>query len=161
MATDSVRIRDYSDRELLAIVGDLARANGNPGGAVEARAVAVRVFGVKDTPRNEEDLSYFSKCVTARFTWMRRFGLLEKGEHVGEWFLSEKGNAYRRAKLTRAIESQIASMDDELIALAHAVGDRMVKADDVGATAIRREILFQAERRKMIASGRYSRRRRW
>lgn len=147
----AVRIRDFSDRELLGVIADLAGANGRTGTVVEARDVALRVFGVTPNARNESDIAYFTKCVTARFTWMRRFGLLDKGEAAGEWYLSREGNALRRARLQRAVDVGIASSKDEtMLALANVTGERMLHARPVEAKAMERELRFQIERRKRL-----------
>jgi hypothetical protein len=142
--TDTVRIRDYSDLDLLGIMADLAKANGTPGEAVDSRDVAARCFGTKD----EESLTYYTKCVTARFTWMAFFGLVEKAEQTRLWYISDEGNALRRGSIGRTAQTIDNMPDVAALALAHVVGQRFLEAGDVAATAMRRELVFQIERRR-------------
>ena len=70
---DHVQISDFSDRELLSLINDLRPP-------VTAREVGVRIFGIKELEENEQEISRVSRCVTARFVWMRRYGLLDRVE---------------------------------------------------------------------------------
>lgn len=144
LASDHLAIRDFSDREILAVMLDeMGRADG----AVESRALAIRIFGIPE--ENEEAVKYYNRCTASRFAWMRRFGFVDKGEKKGEWVMTELGEAMLRNRLPAALSSRIEAVDDAgALSLGNAVGLKLVGSGDVAATAMRRELLFQIERRK-------------
>jgi hypothetical protein len=146
---DALRIRDFSDREILAIVADQASANGVVGGPVDARDVALRVFGLKDNEANRDSIAYYTRCVSVRFSWMRRFGLMEKGEQKGQWLLSKDGNALRAASLRAAVDRGIDEAgEDQSLVLANKVAERLFNSSAIAAKAMEREFRFQISRRK-------------
>jgi hypothetical protein len=132
----SAKIGDYSDREILAAMADL---NGD--GDVRAQDLATRLLGAEE--------KHEIRCVTSRLAWMRRFGLVEKGEQKGEWTISNEGVALGFAKLPRAIDTHIAGAPvTASLELAHVVGERMVRSRDVVRTAMRREFQWQIRRKR-------------
>jgi hypothetical protein len=143
VATDHVRIADYSDREILAMMLDL-----DGSGEVAASDLARRIFGLQ--PNADKDaLVHANRCVTSRLSWMRRFGLVYKGEEVGVWAISHEGKALRSAKLGRAMNSAVTnSHDSVMLEMAHVVGERFLRARPVSRTAMRRELQFQILRGK-------------
>jgi hypothetical protein len=143
VATDHVRIADYSDREILAMMLDL-----DGSGEVSASELSFRIFGL--TPESDlDELKHGHRCVTSRLSWMRRFGLVYKGEEVGMWAISHEGKALRSAKLGRAMNSAVTnSHDSAMLEMAHIVGERLLRAKPVSRTAMRRELQFQILRGK-------------
>jgi hypothetical protein len=151
---DHAAIRDFSDRELLGILADLSEANGGIGEEVDARVVASRVFGVTDNYKNKDLIAYLTLCVSSRFAWMRKYGMLEKGETKRHWVLSPMGNAMRTSRVPNPVAVAISSSEDSrMLALANLLGERMLRAGDVGAAAMRREFQFQVQRRKNLSRG--------
>lgn len=139
---DHVRIGDYSDRELLGIMADLGGLD------IATRDVALRISGLPELEDNEPEIRHWTKCVGSRFSWMRRYGLVEKAEEKGEWSISETGERLRRAKLG-AVATRIAQADDiAALQLANVVGEKLVVAGMVEGRAMQRELIFQINRRK-------------
>ena len=139
---EHIRISDYSDRELLGIMFDLAGT-----GVVTSRELATRLFAIPDLEDKEEEAKHATKCAGARLAWMKRYGLVEKGDNLGEWQLSVAGDQLRRSKLRNTVSSGIAQTDAALD-LANAVGEKLVKAGAVEGRAMQRELQFQIGRRK-------------
>lgn len=132
----NVRISDFSDREILGMMGDL----GN--GVVAASELTFRVFGL-NSESDPDQVKYGNRCVTARLSWMRRFGLVEKGEEPGIWSISKEGEILRAGRLAASILSGIQrSGDDSALTLAHAVGQRFLRTTPVARIAMRREWQF-------------------
>jgi hypothetical protein len=143
---EHVQIRDFSDREIIAIMADL---NSGPLEFVTTTEMARRIFGLGSDEVNTEQLRYAEKCVTARMTWMRRYGLVVKGEEKGHWHISADGYRLRFAKLPRAVSNALShSPDASMLELTHEVAERMLQADEVVSRAMRREFQFQTNRRK-------------
>jgi hypothetical protein len=141
MAEEHVQIRDFSDRELMAVIADL----GNP---VSAREVAVRIFGIAELEENELEIRRESRCVISRFVWMRRYGLLERDEE-GLWRISNEGEALRKGKLSASVENGIVSAkESSALTLANLVGEKLVGAGVVSGRAMQRELQFQIARRR-------------
>jgi hypothetical protein len=141
-AAEHIRISDYSDRELLGIMFDLAGT-----GVVTSRELAVRLFAIPDLEDKEEEAKHATKCAGTRLSWMKRFGLVEHGENKGEWQISVAGDQLRRARLRGTVSNGIASTDAALD-LANVVGEKLVKAGKVEGRAMQRELTFQIGRRK-------------
>lgn len=140
----TLRISEFSDREILAIMADLQ--NGSE--EVRAGDLALRVFGIRETESSAEILDHAARCVTARLTWMRRYGLVEKGEEKGMWSVSEAGRQLRFTSLGRALSSAVSNTpDSSLLELTHQISERMLRESDVPARAMRREFQFQIARR--------------
>jgi len=142
LEAEHITIADYSDRELLAIMFDLAGT-----GAVSSRELAVRLFAIPDIEDNTAQIKHAVKCAGVRLSWMKRYGLVEKGEEKGEWQISVAGDALRRSKLRASVSTNIAQTDAALD-LANAVGEKLVKAGRVEGRAMQRELTFQINRRK-------------
>jgi hypothetical protein len=139
--SDQARIQDYSDREILGIIVDA-------GGIVTAQELAARIFAV-DAERDGDAAKHAARCCVSRLAWMKRFGLVEKGEAKGEWELTGEGRALRSAKLGRAMSSAIHNVQDGSgMVLAHEIGLRLVRARPVARTAMRRELMHQILRGK-------------
>jgi hypothetical protein len=143
MRSNSVRIADFSDREILAMMMDISAD-----GIVMAGDLTLRAFGLK-ADDDQDVLDHAARCVTSRLAWMRRFGLVEKGDEVGEWSVSREGRIFREAKLGRAMSSAITNTQDgSMLVMAHEVGERFLRAKPIAQTAMRRELQFQIGRRK-------------
>jgi hypothetical protein len=140
----TIRISDYSDRELLGIMFDL---NGT--GVVTTRELALRLFAIPDLEENTDRITHARKCAGSRLSWMKRFGLIEKGEEPGEWMISVEGDKLRRSKLRNTIASGISGTDAALD-LANVVGEKLVSAGRVEGRAMQRELIFQINRRKRV-----------
>jgi len=140
-ASSDLQIKTFSDREILGIMADI-------GGEILASDLALRIFGLNGTDDEDAKL-HATRCVTARLTWMRRYGLVEKGEEKGIWSASRMGQALRRYSLGRSLSSAISNSPDvALMEMTHQVSERMLKEKDVAARAMRREFQHQVTRRR-------------
>jgi len=139
---EHIRISDYSDRELLGIIWDLAGS-----GVVTSRELAVRLFAIPDLEEKTEEVKHATKCAGARLAWMLRYGLIEKGENLGEWQISVEGDKLRRSRLRTAVANGI-TQTDAALDLANKVGEKLVSAGPVEGRAMQRELTFQIGRRK-------------
>jgi hypothetical protein len=142
LEAEHIRISDYSDRELLGVMFDLAGT-----GVVTSRELATRLFAIPEGEDFAELTKHATKCAGTRLSWMKRYGLVESGDKLGEWQISVAGDQLRRAKLRGAVSSGIAQTDAALD-LANAVGEKLVKAGKVEGRAMQRELTFQINRRK-------------
>jgi len=141
---EHVRISDFSDRELLAVMEDL---NGN--GVVRSRDIALRLSAIPDLDARTEEIAHASHCVSIRMSWMRRYGLVEKGETHGEWMISEAGRRLRAARVRGLVRTGISQAEDAAgMEIANVVGEKLVAAGTVEGRAMQRELEFQIKRRK-------------
>ena len=142
-SADHVKIGDFSDRELLALLIDM-------GHQCSAWEMAQRVFGVAD---DHEELPRLARCVTSRFVWMRRYGLVVRGED-GSWQLSQMGLALRTERVATRITNEIGGVaESKLLDLANTVGVRLVDAKEVEGRAMQRELAYQINRRRARLRG--------
>lgn len=108
----SLRIVDFSDRELLHIINDLR----NEDGWTSSQEVAEELGIQADHP---------AQCVGQRMTWLARYGCVEK--HKDEkhmWRITDFGESIMRGKLSKGAERQLENMDEGQLLLA----TRMVTA---------------------------------
>jgi hypothetical protein len=140
----SLRVTDFSERELLAIVHDLQNRDGE----VDITRVSEQIW-----PRaaKDDDLAWHARhSVAIRFAYMRRMGVIDKipGKH-GFWELTEFGREFVRGRATAAQRKAIAeaNVGQELEVMA-LVGDLFEKVDEDAATLMRREFQFRAYRRR-------------
>ena len=141
-----VQISDFSDRELLALIADLAPP-------VSSRDVGIRIFGIKELEDNEPEIAHAARCVTSRFVWMRRYGLLDRNEE-GEWLNSAHGEALRMGTLSSPVSNGIANLkENSALALANAVGEKLVGSGVISGRAMQRELTFQINRRRVVVRG--------
>jgi hypothetical protein len=142
-ASSDLQIRTFSDREIISVMGDL-------GGGLEVLAseLAARIFGLNGNDDPDVHL-HATRCVTSRLSWMKRYGLVLKGEDKGTWVASEWGKSLRYTPLGRALSAAITNTPEaSLMELTHQVSDRMLRANDIPARAMRREVQHQILRRK-------------
>lgn len=142
-ANGHVQIRDYSDRELLAIMLDL-------GDDVPSLVMAARIYGWSAIESEDKAVTvHGNRCVTSRLVWMRRYGLVTRNKLDGTWAVSAPGRAMLGAQLSKPVVGGIEhASDTHGLALANLVGERLVRAEEISGTAMRRELQFQIERRR-------------
>lgn len=144
MASEPVQhlqIRDFSDRELLAVIRDA-------GGTVVAAELAQRIFVVADG-----ELPHFTRCVTSRLVWMRRYGLIDRTEE-GAWAISAEGEELRAGRVSDTVAAGIDRMGEtSMLNLGHVVGVKLVAAGPVAGRAMQRELSHQMNKRKARLRG--------
>lgn len=133
-----LRIRDFSDREILALFADV-------GGKAPAREVALRVFGLRE---DDEAVKHSTRCVTSRLCWMRRYGLIDRAED-GDWLVSAMGEQLRRGRVPESMATGIDRMEETKgLDLANVVGIKLLGAGEVTGRAMQRELTHQINRRR-------------
>lgn len=123
---ESLKLTDYSDRELLFLIQDVADKDGWV--TTEGLAAAL-------------DLNHPNpiQCVGTRMGWMARFGIVEKGR-AHTWRLSHVGYAVMRAGLNKgAVNAMGSTKDEALLELTHKLTDRYASTAPEVATLMRRE----------------------
>lgn len=126
MAPTNLTLAEYSDRELLHIVRDVADADGR----ATPQDIAERVGVQHEHP---------TRCVGSRLAWLRRYGAVTRDEE-GRWALTAMGERYALGALSDNERSTFDQMPAEhLVALMSAVTRRYRTVAPTGAHLIRRE----------------------
>ena len=143
----SLRIDDYSDRELLLIVRDLGKTD--PDQWVLSIDIAERLGIESQRPK---------QVVGSRMSWLQRYGALER-EHLRDeygnlrfktngkpvyaqrWRLTERGKELAVGKLTKRDQDQLAKVtsDERLLLVTRFLTQRQRATDDTARTLMRRE----------------------
>jgi hypothetical protein len=137
-----MRLADFSDRELLLIVGDL---QGNSNGWASTRDVAVKV-GM--------DNVHGLRCVGSRLSYLRRIGVLEdrtadapQRSRYKLWGLSDMGASLAKGALTAAESRNLAKLTPEkLVLITQEIARRSATVDPDSDTV--KTIAWRAFRRE-------------
>jgi hypothetical protein len=140
MPIDHLRIEDYSDREFLLIVADVA---ADEDGWADSDQIAQRM-----------DLSS-RRLASSRLSWLRRYGAVER-EHVRDehgqiryhrngkamttqrWRLTPAGEAVAFGKLRKGDEKALANLKDEqMLLVTRWLTERTVGDDTIGKLVAR------------------------
>ena len=140
----SLKLMEFSDRELLLILNDVADHEGY------ASAVEVAAKLHLDHPRPHQ-------CVSVRFSWLARYGALEREHmrdehgnlmwtgrglprHTQRWRMTAMGRAMAVGALTKTQEAQLGRIgDDRMLMLTRYLSQRARSADPVAAKLVERE----------------------
>ena len=146
-SNEHVQISDFSDRELMAIIAGMTQP-------VSVREVASQIFGVADDEDHSQEMRHLARCVVSRFSWMKRYGLLDRDEEK-LWSISPEGEALRKGRLAATVENGIKNgKASSALALANVVGEKLVgQTKGASGLAMRRELQFQLTRRRTIERG--------
>ena len=106
MPPASLRLADFLDEEVLAIVQDLANYEGYVSSQEFAEAVGLE-----------------TRNVGTRFSWLRKYGVLERNERVGDpfyrhWRLTRIGQGVIEARFGKAQQNALANLDESQLPLA-------------------------------------------
>ena len=141
----SLRIVDYSDRELLLVVRDLGEADG----WVTSQEIAERLQIESARPK---------QVVGSRMSWLQRYGALER-EHLRDafgnlryrgngkpvytqrWRLTSRGEQLAAGNLTKRDQEVLGRItsDDHLLLVTRYLTQRQRSTDDTARTLMRRE----------------------
>ena len=137
---EHLRITDYSDREFLLVMNDVAEGDG----WADSEAVAQRL-----------DLTE-RRIASSRLSWLARYGAVErehvrdeagniryhrngKPMHTQRWRLTEVGRSVAFGKLRRSAETALEKIDDgQLLLLTRWLNERTV-GDDTYGKLVQRE----------------------
>lgn len=148
MALEHLRITDYSDREFLLVLEDVADADG----WASSQEVADRL-----------DLAH-RRIASSRLSWMKRLGQVEreierddhgnlrthrdgKPVYTQRWCLTDEGFAYAHATLRKGDESALARMRDEQMLLLTRYLTERTNVSEVQRRMVEREWRFGHARR--------------
>lgn len=136
----SLQLKDFSDLELLRRIQDVVdkSRDANGGGFVRAEDVS-KVLGL-DHPNPVQ-------CVRARFSWLKRYGILEKND-VGEWRITPAGCTALDARLNKAVTTGYEKMNDgQRVALTNLLSTGYASVDTASANLMRRTWAFNGANR--------------
>jgi hypothetical protein len=130
MPRSSLRLIDYSDRELLHMVEDLA----GPDGWADALDLA-KALGIEGKRR--------AACVGSRLAWLRRYGAVEgeRGPVRMRWQVTEIGHVMIRGELRSRVRNVLEDLDESqvLLVMRALAGRQRSYNNDVRGHLIRRE----------------------
>lgn len=144
----NLKLENYSDREMLHLLNDLASEEG----WVDVEILAARV-GLSPNGMSEAQLAIHARrCVSVRLAWIRKLsGCVERHPDKGSllWRLTETGEAVVSAKLSQAIVQGLDQMGElnSLLAL-DALSRRYRRADVKAANLMRREWVYGTHRNR-------------
>ena len=98
----SLRIVDYTDRELLHILNDVANEEGWASSEDLAKAIGIKPRG--DDPRGPR------RCVAMRFAWMARYGWVRRDPSNTMWCLTKDGEDLMSGQLRPALQQSLKEM---------------------------------------------------
>lgn len=136
----TLRLEDFSDRELLALVADHEDSEGWADSLHVAQAIWPK-YGTEEPERARAS-------VARRFSWLRRWGVMEKGDS-GLWRLTRDGRLLAEGRLSEGQRRSVTDLDDEqLMSLGYAMADRYQEAGETPAILFRRAMQFATYRRR-------------
>jgi hypothetical protein len=131
----SLRLLDYSDRELLALVRDLQDEEG----WTSTESLLNRLKLDHENP---------AQCVATRMGWMGRYGAVEKSDKGGKYRLSPIGEVMVSGKLTKTTEKVLDGIKpDQMLLVTRWLGERQRNSEDTAKSLIRREWTYSTASR--------------
>jgi hypothetical protein len=127
----SLRLTEFSDRELMNIVLD----NEDETGWVDSEQIALAI---------NPDHVHARQCVGIRFSWMRRYGAMERQddktkEHYGRWKLTPVGRKIALGELSPEEKKLLDSLPPEkLMTTVGQLTRRYHRVNETAATMMRR-----------------------
>lgn len=147
----SLKLEEFSDRELLYLLTDVA----NHEGWSAAKDIAERISPGSPPERN----------VTVRLSWLKRYGVLDNEDHKPEegprfkrWRLTTAGDQFMRGRLTAGQVRALESLSEGSLLLATSrLASRLSDASPQAATMMGREWRHGAAQRQGRWAGRNGR----
>ncbi len=152
MATN-LKLENYSDRELLYLLNDLASEDDN---WVETTALADRIGLSRNGLDDEQFRLHAQRCVSVRLGWIARLsGAVEKDTErkapdPTRWRLTDVGNAVVKATISEDLSKRLLDGVTDFAAL-HALDmlSRRYRGANIGAANLmRREWIFGTHRKR-------------
>jgi len=134
---DSLKIEDFSDVELLALVADYMDQEGWV--TTEEMVLAIGL-----------DVEHARHCVSSRFSWLARYGAMHKNpDKTSSWGLTAVGRAMVKGKLSIRETTMLEKMpEDKLLSLARGVTLRYRTSAATSAQLMRREWQYGTSKRR-------------
>lgn len=144
----NLKLENYSDREMLHLLNDLAGEEG----WVDVEILAARV-GITPNGMSEAQLAIHARrCVSVRLSWIRKLsGTVERHPDKNSllWRLTDTGTQVVSAKMTDALAARLDSMEDfASLAALDALSRRYRRADVKAANLMRREWIYGTHRNR-------------
>lgn len=142
MALHSLKNIDYSDRELLHILHDLA---GTEWATTDDLADQIRITppsrnGSSKKMTDGEKRLYAKRCIATRYSWMRRFGWVERDEHRTKWRVTDIGRDLMNGRLTKSLATSLDKLSTaDRVLVMRSLTDAYRTDRIEGQTFIRRE----------------------
>lgn len=143
----SLKLEDYSDHELLALVNDLSDGTGFVTSGAIAEALGQAGDDLKSPTRN----------VSIRLAWLKRYGVMETaeeeidGKRTRGWRVTHEGAALLSGSLRKAQQEALEGLtEDRVFALARVFGQRFVNSGGMAAKMMEREFRYATGARKRL-----------
>lgn len=133
----SLRLADFSDEEVLALLVDLADNEGWVSSETYAESVQLPI-----------------QNVGSRLSWLRRWGVVERDARPGVptrgfWRLTEMGEAVVQARFSKSQQNAFSSLSDpQLLRAMESLAGQYEAASFSVANLVRRRFLYSTYRRK-------------
>jgi DNA-binding IclR family transcriptional regulator len=101
---EHLRLEDVSDRYLLEVLATV-QTDVEEGASSEDIAAEIGL-----------DVQYPKRCVSSRFVWLRRYGVVDRDAETGKWRFTEDGLKLFRSGLRARERERFASMDEASLA---------------------------------------------
>lgn len=135
----NLKLENYSDREMLHLIDDLADEEGWAMVEHIAERVGISVAGMSDA----QLVIHARRCVSIRLAWIRKLsGTVERHPHKDDlsWRLTKPGLAIVKAKLNANVDNALGQMTEANVLLAlDVVSRRYLRANGNAANLMRRE----------------------
>lgn len=128
MGRTSLRLYDYSDRELLAMMLDEAGDDGWVNTHDLAAALSI-------------DHKHPGQCVGIRLSWLKRYGVVQRKDGSPEWRLTRAGLAQALGKLDPEQQAVLDGLSTEqMLTLTGSLTRRYRRVGETAAHLMRREM---------------------
>ena len=143
---ESMRLYDLSDKELLAIIEDVADEEG----WASRNDVAAVIFPFVKMEGPRARVQHALRCVGIRFAWLRRYGVLAKRDGKSKdsfWRLTSEGRNLLMGELSHLEREALLMLGEErLVAATTMLARHFQAANPIAATLVRREWLYGTQR---------------
>lgn len=140
-ALNGLKNEDYTDRELLHILNDVADGDGWASTFDIAAVLPIK------HPDGEDHGTHASRCVASRFAWMTRYGWVERDESRTKWRLTRVGRDLMNGKLNKSFQTAMDKLSPgDRVLVVRAMGAAFRTGSPEAATMLRREWLHGARR---------------
>jgi hypothetical protein len=141
----SLKNIDFSDRELLHVLSDVADDDGWATTPELGQTLGIVAPETMVTPNQK--IAYVHRCVGARYAFMKRAGWVERDETRTKWRITRIGRDLMMGNLSKALENSLGKLKPGDRVLVMRSLTQAYRADRVeSATMLRREWQHGAQR---------------
>lgn len=148
MMAGNLKLENYSDREILHLLDDLAGADG----WVDVEILAARVGLSPNGKSPEQLLIHARRCLSVRLSWIRRLTMCVE-RHPDKmrlhWRLTVAGQEVVKARLTKDFEAKLLGLGEfTTLPVLDAISRRYRQANPGSANLMRREWTYGTHRNR-------------